>query len=118
MSLHPPALLAAARLRANKGIDLLESEMLAEKASSLGHHGRLVEQALAALRAFDGDPEERLALVKLAAREVWAFFVQRELCGLRDQREIIRFYGIPPEVLVRLGAMEPGLSPGSATSTS
>lgn len=107
MSLRPPESLAAARLRANKGIDLLESEMLAEKASSLGHHGRLVERSLAALWAFDGDPEERLALVKAAAREVWAFFVQRELCGLRDQTEVIRFYGIPQEVLVRLGAMEP-----------
>ena len=44
--------------------------------------------------------------MKKAAREVWAFLVQRELCGLRDQKEIIRFYGIPPEVLVRLGAMD------------
>lgn len=106
MSLRPPELLAAARLRANQGINLLESETLAEKASSLGHHGRLVEQALAALRAFEGDPEERLRLVKKAAREVWAFFVQRELCGLRGQKEVIRFHDIPPEVLARLGAME------------
>lgn len=107
MSLSPDQLLAAARQRANDGVSALDGEILAEKASSLGHHGRLVERALAALRAFDGDPEERLELVKNAAREVWAFFVQRELCGLRDQKEIIRFYGIPHEVLVRLGAMEP-----------
>jgi hypothetical protein len=107
MSLSPSELLAAARVRADQGSSLLDSEILAEKASSLGHHGRLVEQALGALRAFDGDPDERLTLVKKAAREVWAFFVQRELCGLRDQKEVIRFYGIPPEVLVRLGAMEP-----------
>lgn len=106
MSLRPPRLLAEARLRADQGINLLESEMLADKAASLGHHGRLVEQAMAELRAFQGAPEERLKLVKQAAREVWAFFVQRELCGLRDQKEIIRFYGIPPEVLVRLGAVE------------
>ena len=106
MSLHPPRLFVEARLRADQGINLLESEMLADKASSLGHHGRLVEQAMAELRAFQGAPEARLALVKKAAREVWAFLVQRELCGLRDQKEIIRFYGIPPEVLVRLGAMD------------
>ncbi|MDP1729617.1 MAG: hypothetical protein Q8L54_00240 [Devosia sp.] len=105
MSLRPPDLLAA-RLRSDEGINLLESEMLAEKASSLGLHGRLVEQALAALRAFEGDPEERLRLVKKAAREVWAFFVQRELRGLRDQKEVIRFHDIPPEVPARLGAME------------
>jgi len=106
MSPSDARLPAAAQLRADQGINLLESEVLAEKASSLGHHGRQVEQALANLRAFSGDPEARLALVRKAAREVWAFFVQRELCGLRDQKEIIRFYEIPPEVLVRLGAIE------------
>jgi hypothetical protein len=86
----------------------LEQEILSEKAASLGHHGRKVEQALAALRAFDaasGGPEERGALLRTAAREVWKYFVQRELCGMRDQRDAIRLYGIPNEVLVRLGAM-------------
>ena len=89
---------------------MLESEMVAEKASSLGHHGRLVEKSLAELRDFaaGGDPAERLMLVRKAAREVWAFFVQRELCGLRDQKQIIKDYGIPGEVLVRLGAIEKG----------
>jgi hypothetical protein len=64
---------------------------------------------MAALRAFDADPGspgERIDLLRRAASEVWKFFIQRELCGLRDQREIIRFYGIPQEVLVRLGAIE------------
>jgi hypothetical protein len=89
--------------------DPVEAEIVAEKASSLGHHGRLVEKALAALREYDaagGDREGRGELVRKAAREVWAFFVQRELCGLRDQKEVIRLYGIPPDVLVRLGAIE------------
>jgi hypothetical protein len=84
----------------------LDAEILAEKASSLGHHGRQVEKAIAALRAHEGTAEERQDLLRKAAREVWAFFVQRELCGLRDQREVIRFYGIPQEVLVRLGVIE------------
>ena len=91
------------------GLSVLQDELLAEKASSLGHHGRLVEKAMAALRAFDaapGDPEERKRLLRKAAREVWAFFVQRELCGFRDQKDVIRQYGIPGEVLVRLGAIE------------
>lgn len=96
--------------RADAAFDVLEADILAEKASSLGHHGRLVETAMAALRDFDaqpgGDPEARLKLVKAAARQVWAFFVQRELCGLRDQKQIIKDYGIPGEVLVRLGAIE------------
>jgi len=65
---------------------------------------------MAALRAFDaapgGDPDERARLVRKAAREVWAFLVQRELCGLRDQKQVIKDYGIPGEVIVRLGAIE------------
>ena len=107
MSLRPPDLLALQR-RSDLLLDPLANEVLAEKASSLGHHGRQVEAALAALKGFDpaGDPEERRALLAKAAQKVWAFFVQRELCGLRDQKEVIRFYGIPPEVLVRLGAIE------------
>jgi hypothetical protein len=32
--------------------------------------------------------------------------VQRELCGLRDQQQIIAEYRIPGEVLARLGAMD------------
>jgi hypothetical protein len=104
-----PMTSAQLRTLSELGINTLESEILAEKASSLGHHGRMVEKTMAALRAFDpatGTAEERLALVKAAARATWNFFVQRELCGLRDQREIIRFYGIPQEVLNRLGAIE------------
>lgn len=95
--------------RSDAAFNLLEAEMLAEKASSLGHHGRLVEQAMAALRTFDpaaGDAEARLRLVKQAARHVWAYFVQREACGMRDHRQVIKDYGIPGEVLVRLGAAE------------
>jgi hypothetical protein len=91
------------------GLVAIENEMLAEKASALGRTGRHVEKAMAALHAFDaggGPGEDRVRLLKQAARAVWAYFVQRELCGLRDHREIIRFYAIPQEVLVRLGAID------------
>jgi hypothetical protein len=104
-----PDRLALAR-RSDAVFNVLEADLVAEKASSLGHHGRLVEKALAALRAFDaagaGSAEERFRLVRKAAREVWAFFVQRELCGLRDQKQIIKDYGIPGEVIARLGVIE------------
>jgi hypothetical protein len=95
--------------RSDAAFDVLQGEVLAEKVSSLGYHGRQAEKAMAALRAFDasgGDDEARLGLVRKAAREVWAFFVQRELCGFRDQKDVIKHYGIPGEVLVRLGALE------------
>jgi len=102
--------LAANLRRADFLFNPLEVEILGEKASSLGHRGRQVEQAMAALRSFDarpdGKPDARHELVRAAAGEVWAYFVQRELCGMRDHREVIAFYGIPPEVLVRLGAVE------------
>ena len=104
-----PSDFVALGLRPDQGINLLDSELLAEKASSLGHHGRLVEAAMARLREHDaagGPAEQRLDLVKRAAREVWAYFVQRELCGFRDQKDVIRQYAIPAEVLARLGAME------------
>lgn len=101
--------IAALRQALTSGFGPIENEILAEKATALGHHGRLAEKAVAALHAFDAAPQpgvERLTLVKAAAREVWKYFIQRELCGLRDQREVIRDYRIPPEVLMRLGAMD------------
>lgn len=101
--------IAELRQRLTSGFGPVENEVVGEKAASLGHHGRQVEKAMAALRAFDAAPgtaEERAVLLKAAAHEVWKFFVQRELCGLRDQKDAIRHYGIPGEVLVRLGAIE------------
>lgn len=86
--------------------NVLQYDMLQERASSLGHHARLVETAMAALHAFEGDGETRLTLVKKTAHIVWAYFVQREACGFRDHRQVIKDYAIPGEVLVRLGAME------------
>ena len=106
MSTPTPDLIARFR-SADASFNVLGDEIVAEKASSLGHHGRHVEKTLAALKAFDpaGAAEERTVLLKNAAYAVWAFFVQRELCGLRDQKQVIRHYGIPGEVLARLGAL-------------
>ena len=80
----------------------LEAEALGESASSLGHQGRRVEKALTALA--EAKPERRDEALAHAGEAVWAYFVQRELCGMRDHRLIIREMGIPPEVLMRLGA--------------
>jgi hypothetical protein len=94
--------------RSDAAFNVLEADVAAEKASSLGHHGRQVEKAIAALKAFEGAPDDaaRTALVDRAAYEVWAFLVQRELCGLRDQKQVIKDYGVPGEVLLRLGAVK------------
>ncbi len=108
MTLSMPDLVAL-RQRLEAGFDMIATEIAGEKASSMGHHGRMVEKAMAALAAHDAAPDpavERQDLVRAAAREVWAYFVTRESCGLRDHREVIKHYGIPGEVLVRLGAVE------------
>ena len=103
MSLRLPDLEALRRPRAS-GFDVLSAELMAERAAALGHHGNAVEKALSALRA--ASEADRPARLRAAAKAVWAYFVQREAIGLRDHREVIALYGIPGEVLARLGAMD------------
>jgi len=101
--------IAELRQRLASGAGPIESEVMAEKATSLGYHGKQVEDAMAALRGFDAQPgtaEQRLALLKTASRAVWKYFIQREACGMRNHRDAIQLYGIPGEVLARLGAMD------------
>lgn len=87
----------------DSALDLLGHEILAEQAASLGRAGRRVEATLARLRE-EGEGEERTALLKAAAEAVHAYFIQRELCGLRRHDAAIREYDIPRAVLARLGA--------------
>lgn len=79
-------------------------EAAADMAVSLGMAGRKAELALAALRSTDGGDPARADRLKDAARAVHAYFIQRELIGLRRHDALIREMGIPNEVLVRLGA--------------
>ena len=85
-----------------EGPDVLGFEILAEKASSLGRAGEKVEAALSRLRQNEG--ADRAVLLKAAAEAVHAYFIQRELCGLRRHDAAIREYDIPRAVLARLGA--------------
>ena len=93
----------ARRLGVETGEAVLRYELLGEQAASLGRAGQKVETTLAALRDHPGG-EGRAVLVKAAADAVWGFFVQREIMGLRDRTTVIAHYGIPREVLNRLGA--------------
>ncbi|MBU1175999.1 MAG: hypothetical protein KKH72_11410 [Alphaproteobacteria bacterium] len=81
----------------------VETEILEEAASSLGHYGRAAEAALARLKGADAG--NRPALLQNAADAVWAFLIQREFCGMRDHRFIIREMDIPRSVLNRMGAI-------------
>lgn len=86
----------------------IDAEIMAEKGASLGRAGQRVEKTLAALKAFDlgqSTEDDRAALVKAAATAVWYYFIQREACGIRDQKPAIANYGIPREVLMKLGAL-------------
>lgn len=94
-------------------LDALGHEILAEKASALGAAGHRAEITLARLRQHpaskDGLSEEdhaalRRKLLKEATDAVYAWFIQRELCGMRRHDSVIRDLQIPREVLVRLGA--------------
>ncbi|QTK83045.1 Hypothetical protein AT6N2_L2416 [Agrobacterium tumefaciens] len=88
------------------GLAVLEYELMAEQASALGHSGRAAEAALAKLaeREGQGTETEIERLVDNAAECVWSLFIQREVCGMSNGRDVIEQYGIPGKVLARLGA--------------
>ncbi|KPH05907.1 hypothetical protein CO657_35285 (plasmid) [Rhizobium acidisoli] len=107
MSVRPPQSFRQSQQNAN-GFNVLEYELMSERADALGRHGLKVESALAALKAWAADrqsAEERETLLNAASDAVWAFFIQREICGLRNNRDAVQRYGIPNEVIARLGAV-------------
>lgn len=89
----------------------LDYEIVQEQASALGRCGRALEAALAALSDYDSAHTERDAvraqLVQAASHALWCFIVQREACGLRNPRPVIREYRVPAEVHARMGAIAP-----------
>lgn len=95
-------------------VDVLDYEVAQEKAAALGRMGRALEQALARLREFDAahsrsgaspSARARRALVTEAGYALWMFVVQREACGLRDSRTLMRDYNVPGEVQLCMGAV-------------
>lgn len=94
----------------------LDYEIAREKAVALGRLGRGLEKALAELAAFDTEQDERsaderrharAALIEAAGHALWLFLVQRDSCGLRDARAVMRDYHVPAEVQARTGAFPP-----------
>ena len=93
--------------------DVLDYEIAQEQSSALGRMGRALEQALARLRAFDAAHpdapasarEARRTLVREAGQALWMFVVQREACGMRDSRTIMRDYRVPGEVQQCMGIL-------------
>jgi hypothetical protein len=96
----------------------LDYEIAQEQAAALGRLGRALEAALAALSRHDRARTEdagksttlaasggvvRERLLQEASYALWCFVIQREACGLRDQRLIVRKYCVPREVQNRMG---------------
>ncbi|QOZ37528.1 DUF6665 family protein [Bradyrhizobium sp. CCBAU 53421] len=94
-------------------VDVLTYELAEERASALGRMGRALEQALAKLREFDAAHpraeapasarQARRILVREAGHALWMFVVQRESCGLRNTRTLMRDYNVPGEVQLNMG---------------
>jgi hypothetical protein len=113
MTVRPPRALAPKVNIWTDNSTALDYEIAHEKASTLGRLGRRLESALAALKAFDAQATEataetrgaRKALVAEAGHALWLFVVQREALGLRDSRQVMRDYGVPPDVQGRMGML-------------
>lgn len=100
----------------NTPAEVLAHEIANEQAAALGRLGRRLETALGELRAFDcahgrldggSLGAARQALVAAAGEALWMFAVQREACGLRDSRSLMRDYAVPAEVQERMGIFPP-----------
>jgi len=103
MTLRPPR-----RSTGTAPVVALDYQIAEEQATALGRVGRGLETALAALAAYEsaqgGRDATRGRLVQEASDALWLFLVQREVCGLRDPRPVLRDYRVPPEVYARMGA--------------
>lgn len=108
MSVRPPTF-SDRKAGLQSGAGILEAEILAEMAASLGRAGRALEKALVQLSLHEaacrGDEaeEQRQLLLQIAADAAWALLIQYELSGLSSQTQLVKRYGIPPDVLVRVG---------------
>jgi hypothetical protein len=92
----------------NAPLVALDYEIAQEQANALGRLERALEAALAALARYEAGHTERdlawTALVQEASDALWCFIVQRESCGLRDPRPVLREYNVPSQVYARMGA--------------
>ncbi len=118
MTLLPPRFSRSRKSR----VGALNYEIVQEQAAALGRLGRALEAALAVLSNYDRAQAEpgddaararsgalaRTRLVQDAGDALWCFIVQREACGLRDWRLIMREYGVPAEVQNRMGVFDGG----------
>ena len=91
-----------------KFVDVLKHEVAEDMAGALGRCGRLLEHAIERYRSHGSSEEaKRERLLWDLVERVEAFVVQREACGLRDSRHVLKFYDVPREAIARVGARRP-----------
>jgi len=93
---------SASASRGDAAFDMLQHELLAEKASSLGRAGAEVERRMRRLAAASCDDREKA--LQDAADAVFAYVVQRDLCGFHAHDEPLELLGVTREVMTRVGA--------------
>jgi hypothetical protein len=76
---------------------------MAERAASLGAAEQRVAKTVSAYN--ESQKDDRSQELAAAQNAVWAYFVQRELCGFKRHQDIIAAFSIPREVLNGLGAI-------------
>jgi len=94
----------------NDTIDAFAYEAKQEAALALGRVGKRLEDALEALKRHDETPNpnrDREDLLQEAADLTQALIIQREAFGLHASRDVQGFYGIPREVMLRIGIVRP-----------
>lgn len=85
----------------DKGLAGLEHEIAGERAAALGRIGRKLEASLVALAAHAGPGrDDRVAE---AAELLWFYIVQREVMGAYHHDDALAAYGVPAEVIRRMG---------------
>lgn len=88
------------------GATILDIELRAEQAASLGHAGSAVERALRTLKATPAGDAFRPGRVIAAAQAVHAYLIQFELTGINTRGNydsIIAGFAIPSEVMAKVG---------------
>jgi hypothetical protein len=85
----------------------LTTELMAERARTLGRAGERLERALAALEKRGSDPAAREDAVWDAADAAFCYIVQREVMGIRDSEAALTFYRVPLEVRRLVGVRRP-----------
>jgi len=89
-------------------MDAVQHEIMGEKAGALQRTERRFLDALEAYREQEAAAgshnaaSREGALWDLVEAVTW-FVVQREAIGMRDARQLLEFYEVPPEIVRRVG---------------